>query len=86
MGTSGADEVQSVAFWLTLSAIFFPVVQKAYDGIVVNLIVNCCRKKFSCAAACATVSALMCAIPAMLKKVLGLAKALLLLTQVTKII
>ena len=27
--------------------VFVPIIQKVYDGLIVNIIVNCCRKKFS---------------------------------------
>ena len=36
---------------------------KAYDGIFVSIVVNCCRKRFSWAMFCATVIALLATIP-----------------------
>ena len=45
--------VQGAAMWLSLLAFFYPVLMKAYDGIFVSIVVNCCRKRFSWAMFCA---------------------------------
>ena len=36
-----------ISFLLLLFPVFLPVMQKFYDGVIVSIIVNCCRKKFS---------------------------------------
>ena len=38
--------VAIVTFFLLLAPVFIPVAMKAYDGIFVNIVLNCCRKKF----------------------------------------
>ena len=54
--------------WLSLCAFFYPVVMKAYDGIFVALVINCCRKRFSLTVACATLVALLATVPMLVLK------------------
>ena len=63
--------VQGAAMWLSLLAFFYPVLMKAYDGIFVSIVVNCCRKRFSWAMFCATVIALLATIPMLALKFCG---------------
>ena len=66
-----AASIQWVVFGMLLIPVFFPVIQKAYDGLVVSLILNCCRKKFNPQAACQTLIVLALAIPGFIAKVTG---------------
>lgn len=76
MAQSGASEEEKqqgmlLAFMLMLLPVFLPVLQKVYDGVIVNLVINCCRKKFNAAAACTAMLVCILAIPAVVGKMLG---------------
>ena len=66
-----STDLQSAGFYMTLLSIFYPIFQKGYDGIFVQIITNCIRKKFDFVAACALVSGLILAIPATIGKLCG---------------
>jgi hypothetical protein len=64
-------QIQLLAFLLLLLPVFLPVMQKVYDGVVVNIILNCVRKKFNPQAALASMTILCLAIPAFAAKAFG---------------
>ena len=69
----GGEEsaIAQVTFYLLLGPVFYPILQKAYDGIIVNIIVNCYRKKFDCAATTAMLLNLLVSIPKMMAQLAG---------------
>jgi len=68
-----ADAALLVApFYLLLLPVFLPILQKAYDGLFVNIVTACCRKRFDARAACAKVVILLLAVPSFLAGLLGI--------------
>jgi len=72
-GASGetVDQIHLLAFVLLLLPVFFPVLQKFYDGVIVNLILNCVRKKFNPRTAMPTLTIMCLSIPAFIAKAFG---------------
>jgi hypothetical protein len=67
-----AASAQSWALWLLLLPVFMPMTQFVYDGVVVSVIVACCRNKFSLKMAiilCAIIFSL--SIPSFLARAFG---------------
>ena len=59
--------------YLILVPVFLPVIQKCYDSIFVNIIVNCSSKKFNPRAALVAGTIFVLSIPAFLMKAFGMA-------------
>jgi len=74
-GETGNPEVTDAAFqitfWLLLGPVFYPVLMKAYDGVFVQIVNNCCRKKFNAQAAATAGCILLLTIPAFLGRAFG---------------
>ena len=66
------SNVQGITFYLQLSPVFLPALQKFYDGVVVNVIKHCVRNKFDWFVAVATALTFLFAIPALVLRVVGL--------------
>ena len=47
IGEGDTALIQTIVFALLMIPVFVPILQKVYDGLVVNIVVNCCRKKFN---------------------------------------
>ena len=71
-GASGESMLLVAPFYLLLTPVFLPILQKVYDGIVINIITACCRKKFDCHAACAKLAILVLAMPSLIATFFGL--------------
>ena len=61
-----------LCFLLLLLPVFFPILQKLYDGIVAQIILNCCRKKFNGRAACVALTQMLLMIPAFIARLAAL--------------
>ena len=72
-GANGADpeQMRQISFAMLLIPVFVPIVQKAYDAIFVNIIVNCVRKKFNPQAALGTLIIMFLALPAFVARFTG---------------
>ena len=62
----------SITFWMLLGPVFFPVMMKAYDGVFINIVTQCCRKKFDPVKTIFTALIFLLALPALAMKMLGL--------------
>jgi len=51
IGGRDAQTVELTTFCLLLMPVFFPIFMRVYDLIVVQIVMNCCRKKFNARAA-----------------------------------
>ena len=74
-GGASAEVVERIQLWsflLLLLPVFLPIVQKLYDAIIVNIIVNCVRKKFDWGNVTTAMCNLLFALPTMLAKVFGI--------------
>ena len=65
------QKVHTLTTYLLLGPVFYPVLQKLYDGVFVSIIVNCCRKKFDANVAAATALTVLLALPAFLVRLTG---------------
>ena len=75
VGDEGGDAdavAASITFWLLLGPVFFPVMMKGYDGVFVNVVTHCCRKKFDPVTTIVTALVFLLALPALAMKMLGL--------------
>jgi len=70
-GRLQADAI-TVTSYLVLAAPSFPMFQKLYDGVVVQIIVNCCRKRFDATMAAASLLTVLAALPKYVMGVFGL--------------
>ena len=73
--SSLAERLRLASFFLLLLPVFAPIFQRLYDSIVVNIIVNCCRKQFSAMTAFTEAIKLLLAVPAFLANVFGMSGA-----------
>lgn len=64
-----AADLRQVAFWFSFLPISYMMLMKLYDGVVVNIIINCCRKKFNLQTACVTLSVMVLALPRFIYRV-----------------
>jgi len=60
---NAADFERDLAFQLLLLPVFLPMLHKLYDGVIVAIILNCCRKKFSLCTALAPVMGFIMVLP-----------------------
>ena len=69
------DLIQLGSFYLLLLPVFLPIVHQCYDAIFVNIVLNCCRKKFNPVTAWTTAVVLLVAMPNFFAKAFGFKEA-----------
>jgi len=65
---TASTALQLTSLLLTFLPIVYPMMMKFYDGVVVNLIVNCYRKKFNPQTAFVTITVMLMAVPRFVMK------------------